>query len=138
MQPKLQELKTRLVEVNDLRSAAALLSWDQTTYMPPGGAEARGRQMATLGRLAHVKFTDPAIGRLLDDLRPYEASLLYDSDEASLIRVTRRDYEKSVKVPPSFMAQFYSQAARPTRRGLGRARRTILLPCKRTWIGHST
>jgi carboxypeptidase Taq len=109
VQPKLQELKTRLIEVNDLRSAAALLSWDQTTYMPPGGAEARGRQMATLGRLAHERFTDPAIGKLLDDLRPYEASQPYDSDEASLIRVTRRDYEKSVKVPPTFMAQFYSQ-----------------------------
>ncbi len=111
MQPKLQELKTRLVEVNNLRSAAALLSWDQTTYMPPGGAVARGRQMATLGRLAHEKFTDPALGKLLDDLRPYEASLPYDSDEASLIRVTRREYERSVKVPPSFMAQFFSQAA---------------------------
>ena len=88
-----------------------MLSWDQTTYMPPGGAVARGRQMATLGRLAHEKFTDPAIGKLLDDLRPYEASLPYDSDEASLIRVTRRDYEKSAKVPPSFMAQFYSHIA---------------------------
>ena len=111
MEPKLQELKTGLVEVNDLRSAALLLSWDQTTYMPPGGAIARGRQMATLGQLAHERFTDPAIGRLLDDLRPYEASLPYDSDEASLIRVTRREYEKSVKVPPSFMAQFYSHLA---------------------------
>jgi len=111
MDAKLVELKSRLMVVNDLRSAAALLSWDQTTYMPPGGAEARGRQMATLGRLAHEKFTDPAIGKLLDDLRPYEASQPYDSDEASLIRVTRRDYEKSVKVPPSFMAQFFSQMA---------------------------
>ena len=68
MEQKLQELKTRLLEVNDLNSANALLSWDQTTYMPPGGAAARGRQMATLGRLAHEKFTDPAIGKLLDDL----------------------------------------------------------------------
>jgi carboxypeptidase Taq len=111
MQPKLQELKTRLVEVNDLRSAAALLSWDQTTYMPPGGAEARGRQMATLGRLAHEKFTDPALGKLLDDLRPYAASLPYDSDEASLIRITRRNYERATKVPPAFMAQFYQHSA---------------------------
>jgi carboxypeptidase Taq len=111
METKLQEFKTRLIEINDLESAAALLSWDQSTYMPPGGAAARARQMATLGRLAHEKFTDPAIGKLLDDLRPYEESLPYDSDEASLIRVTRRNYEKAVKVPPSFMAQLYSHAA---------------------------
>lgn len=112
METKLQELKTRLMEINDLESAAALLSWDQSTYLPPGGAAARARQMATLGRLAHEKFTDPAIGKLLEDLRPYEESLPYNSDEASLIRVTRRDYERAVKVPPSFMAQLHSHAAK--------------------------
>ncbi len=112
METKLQKLKKRLVEINDLESAAALLSWDQSTYMPSGGAAARARQMATLGRLAHEKFTDPAIGKLLDDLRPYEESLPYDSDEASLVRVTRRNYEKAVKVPPSFMAQLTSHSAK--------------------------
>jgi carboxypeptidase Taq len=111
VEAKLQELKTRLVEISDLESAAALLSWDQTTYMPPGGAPARGRQLATLRRLAHEKFTDPAIGGLLDDLGPYEESLPYDADEASLIRVTRRHYERAVKVPPAFMAQLSSHGA---------------------------
>src|SRR5436190_15622843 len=111
MENKLQELKTRLIEINDLNSAAALLSWDQTTYMPPGGAVARGRQMATLGQLAHEKFTDPVIGRLLDKLQPYAESLPYDSDDAGLLRVTRHDYDRSVRVPPSFTAQFYSHSA---------------------------
>ena len=111
MEDKLQELKTRLTEINDLESAAALLRWDQSTYMPAGGAAARARQLATLGRLAHEKFVDPAIGRLLEDLQPYEESRPYDSDEASLIRVTRRDYERAVKVPPEFMAQLHSHAA---------------------------
>jgi carboxypeptidase Taq len=110
MEAKLQDLKRRLVEINDLESAAALLSWDQTTYMPPGGAPARGRQLGTLRRLAHEKFTDPAIGKLLDDLQSYEESLPYASDEASLIRVTRRLYERAVKVPPTFMAEFSSHS----------------------------
>jgi len=107
VEAKLQELKIRLLEINDIESVNALLGWDQTTYMPSGGAMARGRQSATLGRLAHEKFTDPAIGKLLDELRSYEESLPYDSDDASLIRVTRRDYERAVKVPPAFVAQFY-------------------------------
>jgi len=111
VEAKLKELKARLLEVNDLNAAAALLHWDQTTYMPPGGAPARARQIATLRRLAHEKFTDPAIGRLLDDLRSYEESLPYDSDDASLIRVTRRDYEKAIKVPPAFMAELSSHIA---------------------------
>ncbi|MSP14721.1 MAG: carboxypeptidase M32 [Chloroflexi bacterium] len=111
MEAKLQELKTRLIEINDLESAGALLHWDQSTYMPPGGAAARGPQLATLAKLAHEKFTDPAIGHLLDDLQPYTMGLPYDSDEASLIRVTRQDYDKAVKVPPDFMGQIYSHTA---------------------------
>jgi carboxypeptidase Taq len=111
VEQKWQELKTRLLEVNDLNSANALLSWDQTTYMPPGGAAARGRQIATLGRLAHEKFTDPAVGSLLDDLRLYEESLPYESDEASLIRVTRREYERSTKIPAEFVAQLNAHQA---------------------------
>ncbi|MES1025678.1 carboxypeptidase M32 [Gloeocapsa sp. BRSZ] len=104
--PKLQELKTRLSEINDIESAASLLYWDQATYMPPGGAAARGRQLATLRHIAHTKFTDPAIGQLLEDLSSYETSLPPDSDEASLIRVTRRDYERAVKIPADFTARF--------------------------------
>jgi carboxypeptidase Taq len=106
MEPKLKELKDRLIEINDVQSAGALLYWDHSTYMPPGGAEARGRQMGTLTRIAHEKFIDPAVGKLLDDLKGYEASLGYDSDEASLIRVTRREYDRAVKVPPAFQAEF--------------------------------
>ena len=105
MQEKLAELKSRLLEASDLRSAAAVLYWDQATYMPPGGAEARGRQLGQLSQLAQEKATDPAIGRLLDELRPYEESLPYEHDDASLIRVSRREYERATKLPPEFVAE---------------------------------
>jgi carboxypeptidase Taq len=108
LKQKLNELKNLLLEVDDLQMATAVLSWDQTTYMPPGGAAARGRQAATLTRLAHEKFTDPAIGKLLDDLQPYADSLPYDDNDASLIRVTRRQYEKSTKIPARLLADFYT------------------------------
>jgi len=111
MEPKFEELRTRLIAINDLRAAAAVLQWDQSTYMPPGGAASRGRQLATLGRLAHEQFTDDTIGKLLAELKPYEASLPAESTEASLIRVTRRDYEKSTKVPASFVAESRAHGA---------------------------
>lgn len=106
MEDRLQELKSRLIEIGDLRYAASLLTWDQRTFMPPKGAESRARQVAMLQRLAHQKFMDPVLGRLLEELEPYEASLAYDSDEASLIRVTRRDYERETRVPADFQAEF--------------------------------
>src|SRR4030042_3015958 len=112
MQIQLTELKTRLLEIFDLQHAGALLSWDEATYMPPGGAEARGRQSAVLARLAQEKSIDPAIGRLLDELQPYEESLPYDSDDASLLRVARREYERALKLPPKFVAQFFEHASK--------------------------
>ena len=39
----LKELRQRLQETRDLSGTAAVLNWDQSTYMPPGGAAARAR-----------------------------------------------------------------------------------------------
>jgi carboxypeptidase Taq len=107
----LHDLRTQLLHIHDLEASAALLGWDQRSYMPPGGATARARQIGTLLRLAHEAFTSSAIGHLLDKLRPLEDSLEYDSDEASLIRVTRRDYERATRIPPAFKAEYDANAA---------------------------
>src|SRR4029079_18703247 len=52
------------------------------------------------------KFTDAALGKLLDGLVTYEESQPYGSDDASLIRIVRRDYEKATKVPADFVARW--------------------------------
>jgi len=111
MKAKLQKLKRLFQEINDLNAAAALLYWDQTTYMPPGGAAARARQIALLRRLAHEKLIHPALGRLLAALRPYEAGLPYDADDAGLIRIARREYERAVRVPAAFMEELSNHTA---------------------------
>jgi carboxypeptidase Taq len=105
VEEKLNALKVRLQEVRDIRAAAGVLSWDRSTYMPPGGAAARGQQLGTLARLAQEKATDPEIGRLLDALEPWAEGLDYDSDEAALVRVTRRDYDRSVRMPAELIAE---------------------------------
>ncbi|MGD2049066.1 MAG: carboxypeptidase M32 [Chloroflexota bacterium] len=107
----LQELRTRLREIKDLRAATSILYWDQATYMPPAGAKARAQQIGTLSRLTQEKLIDPALGKLLEDLASYESELPYDRDEASLIRITRREYERATKVPPQFVADFNAHSA---------------------------
>ncbi|MDF1499244.1 MAG: carboxypeptidase M32 [Anaerolineales bacterium] len=106
MKKRLEELKWRLQEVQALNAVSSVLGWDQTTYMPPGGAAARGRQMAVVARLAHEKLTDPEIGHLLDRLERDAADLPDDGDEAALIRVTRRDYERAARIPADFVSAF--------------------------------
>ncbi len=111
MQKKLAELKNRLMEINDLQMAASLLNWDQSTYMPPGGAVARGRQMATLGRLAHEKFTSLEVGNLLDALRPYADTLPYDHDDAALLRRTQTDFDQATKIPAELLSELLAHNA---------------------------
>jgi carboxypeptidase Taq len=101
----LAELRRRLHEVHDLQQVAVALEWDQLVTMPHGGGPVRAEQLATLHGLAHERFIDPAVGRLLEQLRPLEESLDRESDEASLIRVARRDWEKASRIPTELTAE---------------------------------
>jgi carboxypeptidase Taq len=105
MEKAISDLKRHLLEIADLESVNRLLEWDECVYMPPGSATAHSRQKATLTRLAHEKFTSAAVGRLLDKLVLKTEDLPYDSEEASLIRVTKREYDRAVRVPSDFVTR---------------------------------
>jgi carboxypeptidase Taq len=109
--PRFEQLKERLAEVDDLRNAASLLFWDQRVMMPPGGSAARAEAIATTSRIAQERFVASDIGELLDELRDFEESSDYDSFEASLIRVTRRDYEKATRVSPELVGEMRKASA---------------------------
>jgi len=114
MKEKFIDLKNSLAEIHDLTKISWVLGWDQRVMMPPKGAAARAEQLATLETVRLEKFTSQEMGRLLDDLRPYEESLPYDSDEASLIRVARRDYEKARRVPTELQAEMARTESKAT------------------------
>src|SRR5947209_12401075 len=65
VEKSLEALRERLATIYDLDRAAGVLEWDQQTYMPPGGAEARAEQQATLAQIGHELQTDPRTGELL-------------------------------------------------------------------------
>ena len=46
-----------MAEISDIARIGALLGWDQQVMMPPRGAALRAEQLATVGRIAHEKFT---------------------------------------------------------------------------------
>jgi len=118
----LRTLRERLAEISDLHRSMGVLFWDQKVTMPPGGHPARAEALSTLSRIAHEKFVDDEIGALLERLRPLEESLEFDSDDASLVRVTRRDWEKQHRVPTELRAEMTRAAAQ----GLGSELWTIL------------
>jgi carboxypeptidase Taq len=106
MAKNIDHLKELLGVVSDLESAAALLEWDQQTYMPPGGAGARAMQLATLSRLAHTKFVSKGLGEALELAKAEAEGMDPDSDEFCLVRKTDRDYQKEVKVPSEWVGEF--------------------------------
>jgi Zn-dependent M32 family carboxypeptidase len=130
---KLGELRRRLLEINDLRAAGALLSWDHATYMPKCGAIARARQGAIVSRLAHEKLVATELGNLFEELEPYAASLPYDSNTASLLRVTRRDFERAIKVPSDYVARVSAFGATAYEPGNERDPRRTLRPWCHFW-----
>jgi carboxypeptidase Taq len=95
----LAELKQRLGEIADLTRTQALQQWDMEVWMPPRGEGSRASQIATLEAIVHARQIDDRIGELLDELEPYAASLPHDADDACLVRVARRDWEKMRKIP---------------------------------------
>jgi carboxypeptidase Taq len=99
----LAELRERVAEIHDLGRAASFLGWDQQVKMPPGGAGVRAEQLATLNRLAHEKLTSDEIGGLLDTIGDADG-LDPESDEARLVRLVRRDWEKARRVPADLRA----------------------------------
>ena len=95
-----------LNEIADLEGVAGLMGWDQQVYMPPSGAESRANQLATLEKFIHQKSITPELGQLIEDLSQDTLDLDPDSDTARLVKIAKRNYEKSIKVPPEFTAEF--------------------------------
>ncbi len=96
----------RYVEITqkaaDLNYSAAVLGWDQETYMPPKGYAARGRQLATLATQAHALLTSDEYARLLRDLAG-DGSL--SELEAANVRLSLEDYEKAARLPDEFVEE---------------------------------
>jgi carboxypeptidase Taq len=107
----LAELKDRLGKVSDIRRAQALLLWDMTVYMPPGGVATRASQLATLEEIHHGHVADDRFGELFADLEPYAASLPYDSDDSALVRVAHRDWKRLRRIPGELAAELASVTA---------------------------
>ena len=106
MEPALVELKERLAEIEDLARAGSVLAWDMETYMPPAGGDSRGTQLSTLTAVVHRQLTDDRVGDLLDELGPWAAEQPHDSDDACLVRVARREFDKMRRIPTALAAEF--------------------------------
>lgn len=92
--------KQKMQKIADLRNAAAVLNWDEETYLPEKGAAFRGRQLATLSTLAHELFADESLGTLLQELA---GDTELDTIKKGNVTKTLEDYEKNKKYTSGFV-----------------------------------
>ena len=104
-QSPLAALNARVAAVNDVLNATSVLTWDSRTMMPPGGAETRGQQIATLTRLARDLLLSPETERRsMPPRRPLQA-LAPDAAERRMVAQTRQAFEHHRRVPASLIQE---------------------------------
>ena len=90
-------------DLSKFAGIAALLGWDQMTYMPTQGAAERSDQISLISRLSHERFVSD---KLWDHVRklasPDNLEKLEKKDRAVVLRL-EKDIEKSRKVPSDFV-----------------------------------
>jgi carboxypeptidase Taq len=99
------ELIRRVKETQLLGSCAAVLGWDERTYMPRQGSAHRAEQVALLARLTHESFTSPEIGTLLSQVEGLPLVRDRESDPAANVREIRRSYDRAVKLPKELVEE---------------------------------
>ena len=92
----------KMQHIADIRYASAVLQWDQETYLPVKGTNARARQLATLSETAHRFFTEEKLGNILEELR-LRTDL--DAKQQKNIFLTQEEYAKQKKFDAFFVRQ---------------------------------
>jgi carboxypeptidase Taq len=111
MSTRLNELKDRMAELSDLRHVSSLAHWDQQTMMPRLGGAGRAESLATLERISHEIFIDDETGRLLDGAAAELNGADPASDDASLVRLVHRQWDKARRVPTELAAEMTRAAS---------------------------
>ena len=95
----LDQLPAKQKSIHALESVSSLLGWDEQVFLPPDSADQRQNQLAELAKVLHAAKTDPAIGRLLDELETQPA----DEDTAPILRDARIAYDRATKLPADWV-----------------------------------
>ena len=94
-----QNFLTHIAELSDILNAISILKWDARTQMPPGGAETRGYQLATLTRVAQEHFVSDQTARLLDAAERELAGADPNSYPVRAVQQTRQYYDIIRRIP---------------------------------------
>src|SRR4051812_26428161 len=88
-----ERLTQRFRRIATIGECASMLNWDASAVMPPGGAAARGDQLALLAGLGHQTLTAPEVEA---DLTEAKASSPWNTAN---LRLMRHAWRRAKAVP---------------------------------------
>lgn len=90
-------------ELSTLGGIAALLGWDQMTYMPQMGAIDRSDHSSLISRLSHEKVVSDKLWNHIENLTKSENFEKLNSKDKPVITRLKKDVEKARMIPSSFV-----------------------------------
>ena len=85
-----------------IQSAAAVIAWDQETYLPPGAVAFRAAQLAWLSSQAHVHATSAAWQNALEAAEAADTG--HDARHSANLRELRREFDRATRLPVELVA----------------------------------
>ncbi len=129
-------LEARFRRIGALQEAAAILHWDNATMMPPGSAEGRAEQLATLRVVSHEALIDPRVADLIEAAEAGRGDL--DVWQHANLHEIRRRWLHATAVP-SDLVEAFSKACSACEQAWRQARPAsdyaAVLPYLRTVLG---
>ena len=99
---KIEELKNEFRKIARYNHAIALIGWDLETGAPKKSVEKRAEVLGELSSYAFELSVSEKIGELIKETEKEELN----EDDKALIRIVKKEYEKSKKIPSELMRKF--------------------------------
>ncbi len=103
MKESLEFIYREQKELSTFGEIAALLGWDQMTYMPHSGVTERSEQSSLISRLSHERAISDNFWNHIQKLTKSEIFQKLKENDKSVITRLKKDVEKARKVPSEFV-----------------------------------
>ena len=93
------DFQRRIARINDVLCTINLMGWDARTMMPPGGVDARGRQVATLTTIARGMATGDDLRRAMEGARDELAGAAPDDIRLRALALAQGEIDTLSRIP---------------------------------------
>lgn len=107
----LDKFRDRIHKISSYNEALGLLYWDLRTGAPRKGMDTRSEAIGALSGDVFKLSTAPELGEWLSELEQSGVNEGLSEIDRRLVRETRKEYDRSVKIPPQLYQEYVVAAS---------------------------